>query len=70
MSQLGDINKKINNIEDGVKALNDLLLKEKERSLALLEALGNIERSCDGRNPTHEVIWHTAYDAIASYKQH
>jgi hypothetical protein len=34
----------------------------------LLEALKDIERACDNNNPTHEDIWHRAYDAITKYE--
>ena len=50
-----------------VITLNDFkqaIQTERQKREEVVEALEAISKMCDGNNPAHEEIWHTAYGAL------
>lgn len=49
--------------------LIELFASEANRSKVLVEALENVEKSCDKYNPTHEDIWNIVQQALNTYNK-
>lgn len=58
---------------EALEALYEDLAKKIEASKAenekMKEALENIEKSCDGNNPEHELFWQVSYNTLQQLKK-
>ena len=51
------------------KVITQTLQNERQKREEVVEALEAISRMCDGNNPHHEAIWHTAYGVLEALTQ-